>query len=241
MSSSFLFTHHPVSIQRPSDNAHSHPYSNQFNGSPFIWAGQSVHHWVPVVQMGFHCYFQFSFALFFCCWGISFNGPGMLKSIQLNLWRCKLWGQINSDLAPKPLEMPLAFCCPVLGKNDYFSWPIRSVISPPSKLLTSFSFQMLATEGVGLIFEFKVSFEPWGKEKGQECGDIRDSQNEPWTIVPPASSTAPLNCFFFFFPNTASCLPPVIPNEPEGVGGWPGNLPELCSTLNSNCRSQILL
>ena len=54
---------------------------------------------------------------------------------------------------------------------------------------------MLAREGVGLICEFKVSFEPWGKEKGQERSDTRDPQYGPWTIVPPASSTVPLNCF----------------------------------------------
>ena len=76
---------------------------------------------------------------------------------------------------------------------------------------------MLATEGVGLIFEFKVSFEPWGKEKGQECGDTRDSQNEPWTIVPPASSTASLNCFFFF---PQHCLLPAPSDSQWARGGW---------------------
>lgn len=33
---------------------------------------------------------------------------------------------------------------------------------------------MLAREGVGVIFEFKVSFEAIGKEKGQERGNTRD-------------------------------------------------------------------
>ena len=162
--------------------------SQSISGSP--WS-----RWAFIVTFSSHLLCSFAVGEF----SISFNRPGMLKSIQLNLWRCKLWGQINSDLAPKPLEMPLAFCCPMLRKNDYFLWPIQSVISPPSKLLTSFSFQMLAREGVGLIFEFKVSFEPWGMEKGQERSDTRDLQYGPWTIVPPASSPAPLNCFLFFF------------------------------------------
>ena len=58
------------SVERPSSDAGSHPYSDHFNGSPFSPVERSVHHRLPVAQMGFHCEFQFSFALFFCCWGI---------------------------------------------------------------------------------------------------------------------------------------------------------------------------
>ena len=163
--SCFFFTHHPVFQYRDlltmltliHIQMSLMALLSSMLGSQSI-TGSQWSRWAFIVTFSSQLLCSFAVGEF----SISFNGPGVLKSIQLNLWRCKLWGQINSDLAPKPLEMPLAFCCPMLGKNDYFSWPIRSVISPPSKLLTSFSFQMLAREGVGLIFEFKVSFELWG-------------------------------------------------------------------------------
>lgn len=73
---------------------------------------------------------------------------------------------------------------------------------------------MLAREGVGVIFEFKVSFEAIGKEKGQERGDTRDPSMNLESLSHQPWARGPLNYFF----NTASCLPPGL----TGTHGEPG-------------------
>lgn len=98
--------------------------------------------------------------------------------------------------------MPPYFRKKVIIFHDLGIWIFICIISLSNKLLKCFSFQTLARDRVGFIFDFKLSFGPWGNETSGVWGHLRHtvwaSHHWPisldhWAFEP--FSALPLACF----------------------------------------------
>lgn len=150
-------------VWRPSSDYHSHTYLNLIHSFSFR---PCLEYSVSLAGLGFLVCFCSNLLCSFTVgeFSISFNLPGMLKSIQLNLSRCNIWGQINfmlQFLNPQKCPQLSDYLVPFQLKKEitfhdlgFFSYSVE--FHHLIKLPKCSAFRMLDREVVDLIFQLKM-------------------------------------------------------------------------------------